>query len=194
LFTGIIQDTGLVTGVTRAGEDLTLVIKSPLLSTMGVGGSVAVNGTCLTAVSVNGDSIEVNAIGETLARTSMGDVSEGDQVNLELPMTPDSMFDGHIVQGHVDGVATVRSIADEGESIRVNFDAGVEMLRYLVEKGSVTIDGISLTVAGLDEKGFEVAIIPHTREVTTLGSIRAGDRVNIEVDVLAKYVERLLQK
>jgi riboflavin synthase len=194
LFTGIIQDTGLVTGVTRAGEDLTLVIKSPLLSTMGVGGSVAVNGTCLTAVSVNGDSIEVNAIGETLARTSMGDVSEGDRVNLELPMTPDSMFDGHIVQGHVDGVATVRSIADEGESIRVNFDAGVEMLRYLVEKGSVTIDGISLTVAGLDEKGFEVAIIPHTREVTTLGSIRAGDRVNIEVDVLAKYVERLLQK
>jgi riboflavin synthase len=194
LFTGIIQDTGLVTGVTRAGEDLTLVIKSPLLSTMGVGGSVAVNGTCLTAVSVNGDSIEVNAIGETLARTSMGDVSEGDRVNLELPMTPDSMFDGHIVQGHVDGVATVRSIADEGESIRVNFDAGLEMLRYLVEKGSVTIDGISLTVAGLDEKGFEVAIIPHTREVTTLGSIRAGDRVNIEVDVLAKYVERLLQK
>jgi riboflavin synthase len=194
LFTGIIQDTGLVTGVTRAGEDLTLVIKSPLLSTMGVGGSVAVNGTCLTAVSVNGDSIEVNAIGETLARTSMGDVSEGDRVNLELPMTPDSMFDGHIVQGHVDGVATVRSIADEGESIRVNFDAGLEMLRYLVEKGSVTIDGISLTVASLDEKGFEVAIIPHTREVTTLGSIRAGDRVNIEVDVLAKYVERLLQK
>jgi riboflavin synthase len=194
LFTGIIQDTGLVTGVTRAGEDLTLVIKSPLLSTMGVGGSVAVNGTCLTAVSVNGDSIEVNAIGETLARTSMGDVSEGDRVNLELPMTPDSMFDGHIVQGHVDGVATVRSIADEGESIRVNFDAGLEMLRYLVEKGSVTIDGTSLTVAGLDEKGFEVAIIPHTREVTTLGSIRAGDRVNIEVDVLAKYVERLLQK
>ena len=194
MFTGIIQDTGLVTGVTRAGEDLTLVIKSPLLSTMGVGGSVAVNGTCLTAVSVNGDSIEVNAIGETLARTSMGDVSEGDRVNLELPMTPDSMFDGHIVQGHVDGVATVRSIADEGESIRVSFDAGLEMLRYLVEKGSVTIDGISLTVAGLDEKGFEVAIIPHTREMTTLGSIQAGDRVNIEVDVLAKYVERLLQK
>jgi riboflavin synthase len=194
LFTGIIQDTGLVTRVTRAGEDLTLVIKSPLLSTMGVGSSVAVNGTCLTAVSVNGDSIEVNAIGETLARTSMGDVSEGDRVNLELPMTPDSMFDGHIVQGHVDGVATVRSIADEGESIRVSFDAGMEMLRYLVEKGSVTIDGISLTVASLDEKGFEVAIIPHTREVTTLGSIRAGDRVNIEVDVLAKYVERLLQK
>jgi riboflavin synthase len=194
LFTGIIQDTGLVTRVTRAGEDLTLVIKSPLLSTMGVGSSVAVNGTCLTAVSVNGDSIEVNAIGETLARTSMGDVSEGDRVNLELPMTPDSMFDGHIVQGHVDGVATVRSIADEGESIRVSFDAGMEMLRYLVEKGSVAIDGISLTVASLDEKGFEVAIIPHTREVTTLGSIRAGDRVNIEVDVLAKYVERLLQK
>jgi riboflavin synthase len=194
LFTGIIQDTGLVTGVTRAGDDLTLVINSPLLSRMGVGGSVAINGTCLTAVSVNGDSIEVNAIGETLARTSMGGVSEGDRVNLELPMTPDSMFDGHIVQGHVDGVATVRSIADEGESIRISVDAKPEVMRYLVEKGSVTIDGISLTVAGLDEEGFEVAIIPHTREVTTLGSIQAGDKVNIEVDVLAKYVERLLLK
>jgi riboflavin synthase len=194
LFTGIIQDTGLVTGVTRAGDDLTLVINSPLLSRMGVGGSVAINGTCLTAVAVNGDSIEVNAIGETLARTSMGGVNEGDRVNLELPMTPDSMFDGHIVQGHVDGVATVRSIADEGESIRISVDAGPEVMRYLVEKGSVTIDGISLTVAGLDEEGFEVAIIPHTREVTTLGSIQAGDKVNIEVDVLAKYVERLLQK
>lgn len=194
MFTGIIQDTGLVTGVTRAGDDLTLVINSPLLSRMGVGGSVAINGTCLTAVAVNGDSIEVNAIGETLARTSMGGVNEGDRVNLELPMTPDSMFDGHIVQGHVDGVATVRSIADEGESIRISVDAKPEVMRYLVEKGSVTIDGISLTVAGLDEEGFEVAIIPHTREVTTLGSIQAGDKVNIEVDVLAKYVERLLQK
>lgn len=184
---------GLVTGVTRVGQDLTLVIESPLVSGMEVGGSVSVNGTCLTAVSVEGDSIEVNAIGETLSRTSMGDVGEGDRVNLELPMTPDSMFDGHIVQGHVDGVATLRSVADEGESIRVSFDTGPEVLRYMVEKGSVTVDGISLTVAGLDDGGFEVAIIPHTREVTTLGSRRVGDRVNVEVDVLAKYVERLLQ-
>jgi riboflavin synthase len=184
---------GLVTGVTRVGQDLTLVIESPLLSGVEVGGSVSVNGTCLTAVSVNGDSIEVNAIGETLARTSMGDVAEGDRVNLELPMTPDSMFDGHIVQGHVDGVATLRSVADEGESIRVGFDTGPDLLRYLVEKGSVTVDGISLTVAGLNNGGFEVAIIPHTREVTTLGSRRVGDRVNVEVDILAKYVERLLQ-
>jgi riboflavin synthase len=194
LFTGIIQDTGLVNGVARAGEDLTLVIDSPLLSRMGVGGSVAVNGTCLTAVSVSDSSIEVNAIGETLARTSLGDMRQGDRVNLELPMTPDSMFDGHIVQGHVDGVATLRSITDEGESVRISVDAGREVMRYLVEKGSVTIDGISLTVAGLDEEGFEVAIIPHTREVTTLGTKTAGDKVNIEVDVLAKYVERLLQK
>jgi riboflavin synthase len=104
------------------------------------------------------------------------------------------MFDGHIVQGHVDGVATVRAIVDEGDSIRVGFSADPALLRYLVEKGSVTIDGISLTVTGLDEEGFEVAIIPHTREVTTLGSREQGDRVNVEVDVLAKYVERLLQK
>jgi len=193
LFTGIIQDIGLVTGVTRTGQDLTLVIESELLSRMEVGGSVAVNGTCLTAVSVNGSSIEVNAVGETLGRTSMGDVAEGNRVNLELPMTPDSMFDGHIVQGHVDDVASVRSLADDGESVRICFDAGREVLRYLVEKGSVTVDGISLTVAGLDEGGFEVAIIPHTREVTTLGSRQVGDIVNVEVDVLAKYVERLLQ-
>jgi riboflavin synthase len=194
VFTGIIQDMGLVTGVIRSGQDLTLVVESHLLSRMDVGDSVAVNGTCLTAVSVNGERIEVNAISETLARTSMGDVGEGDRVNLELPMTPASMFDGHIVQGHVDGVATVRSIADEGEAIRVSLDAGPEVLRYLVEKGSVTVDGISLTVAGLDEEGFEVAIIPHTREVTTLGSRQVGDRVNIEVDIIAKYVERLLQR
>ena len=185
---------GTVSGVTRDGQDLTFAIESPLLGAMEVGGSVSVNGTCLTAVSVNADSVVVNAIAETLARTNLGDVVEGQQVNLELPMTPDSMFDGHIVQGHVDGTAIVRAIADEGDSIRIGFDADRSVLRYLVEKGSVTIDGISLTVAGLDENGFEVAIIPHTREVTTLGSKSPGDKVNVEVDVLAKYVERLLAK
>lgn len=183
---------GTVAGVTREGQDLTLVIESPLLGSMEVGGSISVNGTCLTAVSVGGNSVVVNAIAETLARTTLGDVAEGGRVNLELPMTPDSMFDGHIVQGHVDGVATVRTIVDEGDSIRVGFSADQAVLRYLVEKGSVTIDGISLTIAGLNEQGFEVAIIPHTREVTTLGSKEQGDRVNVEVDVLAKYVERLL--
>ncbi len=185
---------GTVAGVTRDGKDLTFVIESPLLASMEVGGSVSVNGTCLTAVSVDSDRIAVNAINETLTRTTMGDVADGHQVNLELPMTPDSMFDGHIVQGHVDGVASIREITDEGDSIRIGFAADQTVLRYLVEKGSVTIDGISLTVAGLDEDGFEVAIIPHTREVTTLGAKAPGDRVNVEVDVLAKYVERLLSK
>lgn len=192
MFTGIVQAMGTVTGLTRDGEDLTLVIDSPLLEALEVGGSISVNGTCLTAVSVDGNSVVVNAIAETLARTTLGHIAEGHRVNLELPMTPNSMFDGHIVQGHVDGVATVRTIVDEGDSIRVGFSADPALLRYLVEKGSVTIDGISLTVAGLDEEGFEVAIIPHTREVTTLGSREQGDRVNVEVDVLAKYVERLL--
>ncbi len=194
MFTGIVQAMGTVAGVTRDGQDLTFVIESPLLASMEVGGSVSVDGTCLTAVSVNGNSVAVNAIAETLARTTLGGVADGHQVNLELPMTPESMFDGHIVQGHVDGVATIRAIADEGDSIRVGLSAKRAVLRYLVEKGSVTIDGISLTVAGLDEDGFEVAIIPHTREVTTLGSKAQGDRVNVEVDVLAKYVERLLSK
>ena len=185
---------GTVAGVTRIGQDLSFAVESPLLASMEVGGSVSVDGTCLTAVSVDGHRVVVNAIAETLARTTLGDVADGQSVNLELPMTPDSMFDGHIVQGHVDGVATVRRIVDEGDSIRVGFAADLDVLRYLVEKGSVTIDGISLTVAGLDEEGFEVAIIPHTREVTTLGSKAPGDRVNVEVDVLAKYVERLLSK
>lgn len=185
---------GTVTGLARVGQDLTLEIESTLFESMEIGGSVSVNGTCLTAVSVDGDRISVNAIAETLARTTLGDVGEGDLVNLELPMTPDSMFDGHIVQGHVDGVATVETVTDEGDSIRIGFGADPALLRYLVEKGSVTIDGISLTVAGLDEQGFEVAIIPHTRGVTTLGSRERGDRVNVEVDVLAKYVERLLAR
>ncbi|HUF95025.1 MAG TPA: riboflavin synthase [Acidimicrobiia bacterium] len=194
MFTGIVQALGTVAGVTRDGQDLSFVIESPLLASMEVGGSVSVNGTCLTAVSVDGNRVLVNAIAETLSRTTLGDVADGHPVNLELPMTPDSMFDGHIVQGHVDGVATVRAMVDEGDSIRVGLAADGALLRYLVEKGSVTVDGISLTVAGLDEDGFEVAIIPHTREVTTLGSKAPGDRVNVEVDVLAKYVERLLAK
>lgn len=194
MFTGIIQAMGTVSGVTRDGQDLAFVIQSPLLGAMEVGGSVSVNGTCLTAVSVDADSVVVNAIAETLARTTLDDVADGHQVNIELPMTPESMFDGHIVQGHVDGVATLRTVGDEGDSIRIGFAADEGLLRYLVEKGSVTIDGISLTVAALDENGFEVAIIPHTRDVTTLGSKVPGDRVNVEVDVLAKYVERLLAK
>lgn len=185
---------GTVTAMARVGQDLTLEIESTLFESMEIGGSVSVNGTCLTAVSVDGDRISINAIAETLARTTLGDLGEGDPVNLELPMTPDSMFDGHIVQGHVDGVATIEKVVDEGDSIRVGLAAASDLLRYLVEKGSVTIDGISLTVAGLDEHGFEVAIIPHTREVTTLGSRERGDKVNVEVDVLAKYVERLLSK
>jgi len=194
VFTGIIQAMGTVSGLTRDGQDLAFVIDSPLVAAMEVGDSVSVDGTCLTAVSSDGGRVTVNAIAETLSRTTLGDLADGHHVNRELPMTPESMFDGHIVQGHVDGVATVRSIVDEGHSIRVGLTADDDLLRYLVEKGSVTLDGISLTVAGLDREGFEVAIIPHTREVTTLGSKGQGDRVNVEVDVLAKYVERLLAK
>lgn len=185
---------GVVTGVERAGQGLTLRIASPAVAGMGIGGSVAVNGVCLTAVSVGNGEITVNAIPETTSRTNLGDVSEGDRVNLELPMTPESLLDGHIVQGHVDGVALVESVERDGDSIRFRMQAGPDLLAYMVEKGSVTIDGISLTVVSVDESGFEVAVIPHTRDVTTLGRRHTGDRVNVEVDVLAKYVERLMRR
>jgi riboflavin synthase len=131
-------------------------------------------------------------MGETLDRTSLGRVSTGDAVNLERPMAASGRFDGHIVQGHIDGVATVRSVDADGEGSRMWVDVAPELLRYVVEKGSVTLDGVSLTVAGVDDAGLEVALIPHTMSVTTLGNRRPGELVNVEVDVLAKYVERLL--
>lgn len=193
MFTGIVSAMGTVTSV-EAGDDLsTLGIEAGGgADGLTVGDSIAVNGVCLTAVRAGGAAFAVEAIPETMSRTNLGDLAPGSMVNLERPMAASGRFDGHLVQGHVDGVATVRSVTDDGESRRVWLDLGAEPLRYVVEKGSVALDGVSLTVTAVADEGFEVAVIPHTLDVTTLGSRAPGDRVNVEVDILAKYVERLL--
>ena len=153
-----------------------------------VGDSVSVNGVCLTAVAVGDGVLGFDAVPETLRRSSLGRLAGGSQVNVEPALRAGEPLGGHIVQGHVDGVARVRRADDEGLEI----EAGPEILRYCVEKGSIAVDGVALTIAALDDDSFEVALVPHTLEVTTLGGKRPGDEVNLEVDVLAKYVERLL--
>jgi riboflavin synthase len=192
LFTGIVEDTGIVADIHESNDVVAFTLESTLAESMPVGGSISVNGACLTAISVDGPTLRVEVVPETLSRTSLGRVSPGDKVNLERPMTPESLFDGHIVQGHIDGIGTVVSVAVEGGSRRIAVEVPDQLMRYIVDKGSVAVDGVSLTVAGITDSGFEVAIIPHTLEVTTLGQLEAGDPVNLEVDVLAKYVERLL--
>lgn len=192
MFTGIIQDVGRVRSIQLGDRISTVLIESDIVGAMEIGASIAVNGTCLTAVAVNDDEISVEIGSETLDRTTLGSLETGQSVNLELPMSARSLFDGHIVQGHVDGVGTISSIEREGGSMRLRVEASPDILRYIVEKGSITVDGISLTVAAVSESGFDVAIIPHTIAATAVGSWTVGGRVNLEVDVLAKYVERLL--
>jgi riboflavin synthase len=194
MFTGIVEAMGTVAGVTDAGGRRRFIIDAGgLAAGLRVGDSMAVNGVCLTAVEVSGAQVGVEAVDETLARSNLGRLHPGSPVNLERPMRADARFDGHIVQGHVDGVGTVRSITREGASIRVWVDAPAPLRRYLAEKGSVAVDGVSLTVSAVDAAGFEVVLIPHTLEVTLFGTRGPGDAVNLEADVIAKYVERLLE-
>jgi riboflavin synthase len=194
MFTGIVEEMGVVVGAEDAGGKRRFLLEGgDLTAEMQVGDSVAVNGVCLTAVEVANSRVAVEAVEETLARSNLGLLRPGSRVNLERPMRADGRFDGHIVQGHVDGVGTVRSIETEGASIRLWVDAPPALRRYLAEKGSVAVDGVSLTVSGVDAAGFEVVLIPHTLEVTLFGSRRPGDAVNLEADVIAKYVERLLE-
>ncbi len=194
MFTGIIEEVGTIEAI-RGGRDLKrLDIRAPGTSgDLSVGSSVAVEGVCLTAVEVGEGSFAVEVVPETLARTTLGARDVGDRVNLERPMLASGRFDGHIVQGHVDGVGEVVAVFAEGEGRRLRVRPPAALRRYLVEKGSVTVDGVSLTVAALDADTFEVALIPHTLDVTTLADRVAGDGVNLEVDIIAKYVERLLE-
>ncbi len=184
MFTGIIEELGSVRA--REGGRFEFNAKA-VVDGVALGDSIACNGVCLTVTAYGDDWFAVDAVDETLARSSFDTLGVGDSVNLERPVRVSDRLGGHIVQGHVDAVGTVRHAAPD---LSVACDASV--LRYLVEKGSITIDGISLTVVALDDSGFTVAVIPHTMEVTTLGVRKPGDRVNLEVDVLAKYVERLL--
>jgi len=194
MFTGIVEGMGTVVEAADAGGKRRFGIEAgELAADMKMGDSIAVNGVCLTAVALAGSRVTVEAVDETLARSNLGLLTPGSPVNLERPMRADARFDGHIVQGHVDGVGTVRSIDHEGASIRLWVDVPPSLHRYVAEKGSVAVDGVSLTVSGVDAGGFEVVLIPHTLEVTLFGTRRPGDAMNLEADVIAKYVERLLE-
>lgn len=192
MFTGLIEEEGRVAEIRPGDEGARLVVSAAIvLEGLEVGDSVAVNGACLTAVAITGDGFAVDCVAETLRRTSLGGLAAGDPVNLERPMRIGDRLDGHLVQGHVDGVGTVRSATPEGGSTILEVAAPAELLRYVVEKGSITVDGVSLTVARRLADGFTVALIPHTIAVTTLGPQAVGRPVNLEVDVVAKYVESL---
>jgi riboflavin synthase len=191
MFTGLVMDLGEIRAVERDGGGARLHIASVLTPELSPGDSVAVNGVCLTAVEIADGSFSVDVMNETLARSSMGD--EGSRVNLELPLRPSDRLGGHVVQGHVDGTGRVAGVQEDGFARRVRVEPEDEgLLRYVVEKGSIAVDGVSLTVAALDERGFEVSLIPETLERTNLGAAAPGTTVNLEVDVLAKYVERML--
>jgi riboflavin synthase len=188
MFTGLVQQLGTLTSLEGGRLDVTAALAGELA----VGDSVAVNGVCLTATAVTPASFTADVMEETLRRTGLGTLAPGDPVNLELPLRPVDRLGGHFVQGHVDGVGAVAAVVDEGFSRVVEIEADPGLMRYVVEKGSIAVDGVSLTVASLGEGTFGVSLIPETLERTTLGRASPGDSVNLEVDVLAKYVERLL--
>ncbi len=195
MFTGIVEALGRVEAVTPEGELVRLAIAEPRLAAeVGLGDSIAVNGACLTVTSFGDGRITFDAIAETIQKTSLGDLAVGDAVNLERAMRADGRFDGHIVQGHVDEAGRVRGVERQGDDVRLYIATSREFADLLVEKGSVTIDGVSLTVVGLVDDGFDVALIPHTLEVTTLGRLAGGERVNLEADVLGKYVKQYLAR
>jgi riboflavin synthase len=195
MFTGIVRERGRVAAVRGGAEGMRLVVAAPeTMRASSRGDSVAINGVCLTVTDRHDGTLAFQAVPETLERSTLGRLEPGAAVNVEPALRAGEPLGGHIVQGHVDGVGRVRSSAPEGDGRRVWIDVPAELLRYTVEKGSITVEGVSLTVAALDDGGFAVALVPHTLEVTTLGELGEGDGVNLEVDVLAKYVERLLQR
>jgi riboflavin synthase len=192
VFTGLIQGLGRIAEVTRSDDGVRLSVDSTLAAQLASGDSVAVNGVCLTATVVREHGFDAEVMNESLERSSLRDADAGTEVNLELPLRASDRLGGHVVQGHVDGVGTVRAVAGDGFARRIEIEAPVDLLRYVVSKGSVAVDGVSLTVADLDDASFTVSLIPETLERTNLGQAQAGTRVNLEVDVLAKYVEKLL--
>ena len=193
MFTGLVADLGAVAAVESTGDGVRLRIETALGAEIAEGDSVAVNGVCLTAAVVGGSSFETDVMHETLARSSLGGVGPGDSVNLELALRAADRLGGHVMQGHVDGVGEVAALREDGFARVVTIRAGDrDLLRFVVEKGSIAVDGVSLTVARIDGEGFDVSLIPATLERTTLGTAAPGRTVNLEVDVLAKYVEKLL--
>jgi len=193
MFTGIVEATGGIQSVTATADGRRLRVSAPFAADLHPGQSVNISGACLTVEAIGEGWFEVFLAEETIARTTLGGLDEGDVVNLERALAVDGRFDGHIVQGHVDGTTEILDIEQLGEDWTYRFALPDGLERYVVEKGSITLDGISLTVADLDGAGFAVAIIPTTLEETTLSSKSIGDPVNVEVDILAKYLERLTQ-
>ena len=188
MFTGIVREVGRVEAVEGRGESVRLVVRAPETAAgTAVGDSVALAGVCLTAVEVADGTVAFDAVPETLRRSTLGRLEAGGGVNVEPALRAGEPLGGHIVQGHVDGVGRIRRVNDEG----IEVEAPAEVIRYCVEKGSIAVEGVSLTISELHDTAFAVALVPHTREVTTLGRVTVGDELNLEVDMLAKYVEKL---
>ena len=194
MFTGLVETTARVRRVDPEPDGVRLEVETPLAAELRQGDSIAVNGVCLTAVDPGADGFKADVMAETLRRSSLGPLAAGDSVNVELPLRAGDRLGGHVVQGHVDGTGTVASTRDEGFARLVRVSADPSLLRYVVEKGSIAVDGVSLTVAEVDGEGFTVSLIPETLERTTLGLAAPGRVVNLEVDVFAKYVEKLVAR
>ena len=193
MFTGIVRERGRIAAVEGDGDARRLDVDAPATATqLAVGDSVSIGGCCLTATAVSNGQFSVTAVPESLSRTTLARLAPGDEVNLETATRAGEPLGGHYVQGHVDGIGTVVSVEPEEEGTRIRIEAAPALLRYCVEKGSIAVDGVSLTITALRDGAFEVALVPHTLEQTTLGGLEPGVEVNLEVDILAKYVEKLL--
>jgi len=192
MFTGIIKELGRVEAIDASDDGARLRIGAGLVSDLAEGDSVAVNGACLTATAVGDGAFEADVMHQTLSLTTLGELKASSPVNLELPLRPTDRLGGHVVQGHVDGTASVTDLSADGFAKRLRIELPEDLLPYVVERGSIAIEGVSLTIADLTDTGLEVSLIPETLERTTLGSLERGDRVNVECDVLARYVRRQL--
>ncbi len=189
MFTGIVEEVGKVESVRDGKMSISAAL---VLQELAVSDSICINGVCLTVTEKDSNGFSVDVVPETLRRSNLGDLQSGDGANLERSLTPSGRMGGHIVQGHVDGTATVAGIEPDGDALMLRFTAAPDLMRYVVEKGFIAVDGTSLTIVDCDDKSFSITLIPYTRENTVFGSRRIGERVNIEVDILAKYVERLM--
>ncbi len=188
MFTGIVEEVGTVH---QAESGKLAITAEDVITTLVLGSSINVNGTCLTVTAVDKHAFSVDVVPETLRRTNLGSLVSGDPVNLERPVRADGRLDGHIVQGHVDGTGTISKLTEDGEAVMVRVDSPAPLTRYVVEKGFIAVDGVSLTVVHCDDRGFSITLIPYTSQHTVFGSRKVGDAVNVEIDILAKYVERL---
>ena len=194
MFTGIVEETGTLRSLSQGSKSCVIHVQcSTVLEDTRIGDSIAVNGICLTVTSMESGGFTADVMNETLSRSSLAQTRPGDPVNLERAMAANGRFGGHIVSGHIDGTGIIREIRDDDNAVWYTVEAPPEILRYVVEKGSIAIDGISLTVARVDDRSFQVSVIPHTRAVTALSSRRVGSPVNLENDIVGKYVEKLMQ-